>query len=116
MMGHLILLAAAPLFAAEVAVSTPAIVAPAPVERDGRPIETTPALAADLGKTLSFLEKGRAYYKAFTTAGSHTAAENKAFLKFLEDYERELGHAKKELAILKSWLDKNAELAPAAPQ
>lgn len=111
-----LLLAAAltPAFAAEplVAVSTPtAMLPPEPPRRDGKPIESTPALAADLHRTLTFLESGREYYKAFTSATTHTSAENKAFLKFLEAYERELGNAKKELAALKSWLEKNAELS-----
>ena len=67
-------------------------------------------LARDLAARMDFLERGQAYFQAFTTGGSHTPAENKDFVRFLEDYERELASAKQELAVLNTWFEKKSAL------
>lgn len=109
------MLLAASVMAAEPAVQTStktALSAPQAPERDGRPIESASELAADLSRSVAFLEKAKAFYADYTKGGTHTKEENKAFLKMLEDYERELGRARKELEALKQWFANKADLAP----
>ena len=109
-----------------VAVSTPAAAAPAstlPVEspkpaplmppripeRPKGTLDTAGEVARDLAIRVEYFENGQAYYRAYTK-GSHTPEENKAFVKFLEDYENELGIAKRVHAILGVWLDKKSAI------
>ena len=120
-----------------VAVSTPAAVAPAPVPspapvvpvEEPKPAAPKPApllppkiparpkgtldtageVARDLAVRVEYFENGQAYYRAYTK-GSHTPEENKAFVQFLEDYENELGIAKRVHAILGIWLDKKSAI------
>lgn len=109
---------------AVVAVSTPAVAAvpvavpetkPAPLlppKVPARPkgtLDTAGEVARDLAARVEYFENGQAYYRAYTK-GSHTPEENKAFVQFLEDYESELGIAKRTHAILGVWLEKKSSI------
>lgn len=100
------------------AVSTAAVAAagrkeslkpPRPPLRAKQALESIAELAADLAQTMAYLEVGRAYLDAYSK-GTHTTEENKAFLGFLQDYERELATATAELDVLQSWLKAKAGL------
>ena len=82
---------------------------PKPPEHVKRDLSTASEVALDLASTLAFLEAGKVYYKAYAQ-GTHSAEENKAFLAFLQDYERELGTAKGEFDVLQAWLGKKSGL------
>jgi hypothetical protein len=112
-----------------VAVSSPAVVAAPKAAEPAKAVEEKPApllppriparpkgtldtageVARDLAVRVEYFENGQAYYRAYTK-GSHTPEENKAFVKFLEDYENELGIAKRTHAILGVWLDKKSAI------
>ena len=116
-----------------VAVSTPVapapapapIVAPAPVAPAEAPkavllppkvparpkgtLDSAGEVARDLAVRVEYFENGQSYYRAYTK-GSHSPEENKAFVKFLEDYESELGIAKRTHAILGLWLEKKSAI------
>lgn len=102
-----------------VVVSTPAaqIEAPKPVlllppKVPARPkgtLDTAAEVARDLAIRVEYFENGQSYYRAYTK-GSHTPEENKAFVQFLEDYEAELGIARRTHAILGVWLDKKSSI------
>lgn len=127
MIATLFLLLAAPLARAaeppslpglpgsSVVVSTPAAAAPAPLlppripARPKGTLDTAGEVARDLAVRVEYFENGQAYYRAYTK-GSHTPEENKAFVRFLEDYESELGIAKRVHAILGAWLDKKSSI------
>lgn len=128
-----LLLTASPARAAElpplpgmsaVAVSTPAVTVeilkpvetkPAPLlppKVPARPkgtLDSAGEVARDLAIRVEYFENGQSYYRAYTK-GSHTPEENKAFVQFLEDYENELGIAKRTHAILGVWLDKKSAI------
>ena len=87
----------------------PPLLPPRPPAHAQRVMETATDVSRDLHETLAFLEAGQSYYKAFAK-GTHTAEENKAFVKFLEDYERELETAKKEFALLQAWFKNSSDL------
>ena len=87
------------------------IAAPQPPERDKGPLTTASSVALDMGKSIAFMEQGQAYYKAYAK-GSHSAAENKDFVRFAEDYDRELGNVRHELEVLRTWVDKKSDLKP----
>lgn len=108
--------------ASVVAVATPAETTPAPAEAKPAPLlppkvperpkgtlDTAGEVARDLAVRVQYFEDGQAYYRAYTK-GSHTPEENKAFVKFLEDYENELGIAKRTYAILGVWLEKKSSI------
>lgn len=104
-----LLLASVPAGAAEpAAISTAAAVAayepPAPPAHAQRELDTAADLSRDLAETVAYLEAGQSYFRAFTQA-THTPAENKLFVKFLEQYEKELAAAKKEYQVLRDWLE-----------
>jgi hypothetical protein len=82
---------------------------PAPPAHAQRNLDTAADLSRDLAETVAYLEAGLSYFRAFTKT-THNAAENKLFVKFLDDYERELNAARKEEQVLKTWLDKAAAL------
>lgn len=84
---------------------------PKPPERDKKALESASAVAADVARIVAYMESGQAYYKAYAR-GSHTTAENKAFVRFAEDYDSELNNLKRELEVLRVWVDKKAELKP----
>lgn len=111
-----------------VAVSSPAVVEAAPAPKPEhkpepkapllppkvptRPkgtLDTAGEVARDLAVRVQYFEDGQSYYRAYTK-GSHTPEENKAFVQFLEDYEAELGIAKRVHAILGVWLDKKSAI------
>lgn len=101
-----------------VAVSTPAVTVEAkpalllppkvPVRPKGT-LDTAAEVARDLAIRVEYFENGQSYYRAYTK-GSHSPEENKAFVQFLEDYEAELGIAKRTHAILGVWLDKKSAI------
>ena len=72
-------------------------------------LDTAGEVARDLAVRVEYFENGQSYYRAYTK-GSHTPEENKAFVKFLEDYEAELGIAKRTHAILGLWLEKRSSI------
>ena len=72
-------------------------------------LDTAGEVARDLAARVEYFGNGQAYYRAYTK-GSHTPEENKAFVQFLEDYENELGIAKRTYAILGVWLDKKSSI------
>lgn len=82
---------------------------PAPPKRDKPSLDSASELALDLARAVSFLESGQSYFRAYSK-GTHTPAENKAFVRFLEDYERELAAVKKELDVLREWVEKKSGL------
>lgn len=98
-----------------VAPSAPAETKPAPLLPPAVParpkgtLDTAGEVARDLAARVQYFEDGQAYYRAYTK-GSHTPEENKAFVKFLEDYENELGIAKRTYAILGVWLEKKSSI------
>lgn len=101
---------AAPAPAAPAAESPRALLLPPkPPAHAQRVLESASDVARDMSETFAFLEAGQSYYKAFSK-GSHTVEENKAFVKFLEDYERELETARKEFGLLKSWFANSSDL------
>lgn len=85
--------------------------APVPPQRAKASLDSASEVALDMAQALSFLEQGQVFYKAYAK-GSHTAEENKAFLKFLADYEHQLETVKKELEVLRQWADKKSGLTP----
>lgn len=88
----------------------PALTPPAIPER-AKELNSASQVALDLAKTISYLEQAQVYYKAYAK-GTHTAAENKAFVRFAEDYDAEVSNAKRELEVLRTWLEKKADLKP----
>lgn len=72
-------------------------------------LDTASEVARDLAVRVEYFENGQSYYRAYTK-GSHTPEENKAFVQFLEDYENELGIAKRTHAILGTWLEKKSAI------
>lgn len=114
----LLLLTASHAVAEPPVVSTTAaasVAAPAPLlppkvpERPKGTLESAGEVARDLAARVEYFENGQAYYRAYTK-GSHTAEENKAFVQFLEDYENELGIAKRTHEILGVWLAKKSAI------
>ena len=84
---------------------------PKPPENGKKALESASAVAVDVSARMAYLEQGQTYYKAFTH-GSHTTAQNKDFVRFAEDYDRELQTVKQEVEILRVWIDKKSELKP----
>ena len=97
------------LVLAAFAADAPLLMPPAPPAHSQRSMETAADVSKDLHETLAFLESGQSYYKAYAK-GTHSSEENKAFVKFLQDYERELETAKKEFALLQTWFKSSSEL------
>lgn len=107
-----------------VAVSTPAVTVETPKPVEAKPLlllppkvparpkgtlDTAAEVARDLAIRVEYFENGQSYYRAYTK-GSHSPEENKAFVQFLEDYENELGIAKRTYAILGVWLEKKSAI------
>ncbi len=129
MITILLLLLAAPLHAADalplpgmpgaaVAVSTPVAAAPEPKAvllppkvptRPKGTLDSAGEVARDLAVRVEYFENGQSYYRAYTK-GSHSPEENKAFVQFLEDYENELGIAKRVHTLLGVWLEKKSAI------
>ncbi|MBI3288291.1 MAG: hypothetical protein HYZ74_02095 [Elusimicrobia bacterium] len=104
----------------EVAVSTPSAATPAekprgplmPPPLPARPkssLDSAGDVARDLAAAVEYFEAGQSYYRAFTK-GSHTPEENKAFVQFLEDYEKELAIARKTHSLLGAWLERKSSV------
>lgn len=72
-------------------------------------LDTAGDVARDLAVRVEYFEAGQAYYRAYTK-GTHTPEENKAFVRFLEEYENELGIAKRVHALLGTWLEKKSAI------
>lgn len=72
-------------------------------------LDSAGEVARDLAVRVEYFENGQSYYRAYTK-GSHTPEENKAFVQFLEDYENELGIAKRTHVILGVWLEKKSSI------
>ncbi len=72
-------------------------------------LETAADVARDLAVRVEYFEAGQAYYRAYTK-GSHNAEENRAFVRFLEEYENELVIARKVHVLLGTWLDKKSAI------
>ena len=87
----------------------PALLPPKVPARPKGTLDTAGEVARDLAARVQYFEDGQSYYRAYTK-GSHTPEENKAFVKFLEDYENELGIAKRTHAILGVWLEKKSSI------
>lgn len=72
-------------------------------------LDSAGEVARDLAARVEYFEHGQSYYRAYTK-GSHSPEENKAFVQFLEDYENELGIAKRVHALLGVWLEKKSAI------
>ncbi|PIR16160.1 MAG: hypothetical protein COV48_10445 [Elusimicrobia bacterium CG11_big_fil_rev_8_21_14_0_20_64_6] len=96
--------------AAQVEAPKPALLLPPKVPaRPKGTLDTAGEVARDLAIRVEYFENGQSYYRAYTK-GSHSPEENKAFVQFLEDYEAELGIARRTHAILGVWLDKKSAI------
>lgn len=88
----------------------PVLMPPTIPARPAGTLDTAAEVAKDLAVRVQYFEDGQSYYRAYTKGGSHTAEENKAFLRFLEEYERELEIARKVHALLGVWLEKKSSV------
>jgi hypothetical protein len=104
---------AAEAVAPAVAMSTSAAPAPLfppkPPARAKTSLDSAVDVARDLAAAVEYFEAGQSYYRAYTK-GSHTPEENKAFIQFLQDYEKEREIARKTHAILGSWIEKKSSI------
>jgi hypothetical protein len=66
-------------------------------------------VARDLAASVEYFEAGQAYYRAYAK-GTHSAEENAAFVKFLEDYEKEQLNARRTHAALGQWLERKSKV------
>lgn len=81
---------------------------PPPPKRAKDSLDSAGEVARDLVMVVEYFEQGQAYYRAYTKGGSHTAAENAAFVRFLEEYEAELAASKRVHQLLGIWLEKKS--------
>ncbi len=88
----------------------PVLMPPAIPARPAGTLDTAAEVAKDLAVRVQYFEDGQSYYRAYTKGGSHSAEENKAFLRFLEEYERELEIARKVHTLLGVWLEKKSSI------
>jgi hypothetical protein len=93
--------------------AAPAWTPPKPPAHAQRSLETASDLARDLQEVASYLEAGQSYYRAYRK-GTHTVEDNKAFLQFLESYEKEQSIARKETDALRKWAHEGTSLEAAA--
>lgn len=124
-MNTLLLALALPALAAEtstataVAVSSAAAPAAAPEPRRLFPpkapvrakgsLDGAGEVARDLAASAEYFEAGQAYYRAYAK-GTHTAEENAAFVRFLEEYEKEQAIARRTHAALGQWLERKSKV------
>lgn len=66
-------------------------------------------VARDLAASVEFFEAGQAYYRAYAK-GTHDSEENAAFVRFLEEYEKEQANARRTHAALGQWLEKKSKV------
>ena len=88
----------------------PTLMPPAIPARPAGTLDTAAEVAKDLAVRVQYFEDGQSYYRAYTKGGSHSSEENKAFLRFLEEYERELEIARKVHTLLGVWLEKKSSI------
>lgn len=91
--------------------SAPTLMPPPVPRHEQRMVDNASDLSRDLAEIVFFLEQGQSYFRAFKK-GTHSAEENAAMLRFLEAYERERELAKKESALLNSWVQSKSDLEP----
>ena len=100
--------------ASAVSVSTPSAPAPLfppkPPVRPKNSLDSAVEVARDLTAAVEYFEAGQSYYRAYTKGGSHTPQENKAFIQFLQDYEKEREIARKTHSILGVWIEKTSSV------
>lgn len=87
----------------------PVIVPPKAPVRPKNSLDSAGEVARDLAAAVEYFEAGQAFYRAFSK-GTHTPEENAAFVKFLEDYEKEQLTAKRTYAALGAWLEKKSKV------
>jgi hypothetical protein len=102
-----------------VAVSTPAAAVPASEPRRLFPpkaparaknsLDGAGEVARDLAASVEYFEAGQSYYRAYAK-GTHSAEENAAFVRFLEEYEKEQLHARRTHAALGQWLERRSKV------
>lgn len=86
---------------------------PPPVPKhERRELSSAAEIALDLAEVVAFLEGGQSYFRTYQK-GTHTSEENTRFLRFLEDYERERGIARKETETLRLWMQEKSDLEAA---
>lgn len=95
--------------AAPAAASKPVIMPPKAPARAKSSLDSAGEVARDLAASVEYFEAGQSYYRAFSK-GTHTAEENAAFVKFLEEYEKEQANAKRTHAALGQWLEKKSKV------
>lgn len=123
-MNSFLLLLALPALGADAPAAAPPVETPAaaaaPAEKrvlqpPRRPARAKDSLdgagevARDLAASVEYFESGQAYYRAYTK-GTHSPEENAAFVKFLEEYEKELATARRTHVALGLWLDKKSKV------
>ncbi|MEK7389906.1 MAG: hypothetical protein AAB036_09415 [Elusimicrobiota bacterium] len=86
-----------------------ALFPPKPPTRASESIDSAGEMTRALAAVVEYLESGQAYYRAYTK-GSHTAKENKAFVNFLQEYEKELAFARTTHSRLGSWIEKKSSV------
>lgn len=102
--------AVAPEKAAEKAAEQPRrIFPPKAPARAKNSLDGAGEVARDLTASVEYFEAGQAYYRAYAK-GTHTAEENAAFVKFLEDYEKEQLNARRTHAALGQWLERKSKV------
>lgn len=114
-MNAFLLLLALPTLSADVSTAAVAsasvekklIFPPKAPARAKNSLDSAGEVARDLAASVEYFEAGQAYYRAYAK-GTHTAEENAAFVKFLEEYEKEQGIAKRTHAALGLWLEKKS--------
>ena len=89
----------------------PVLMPPPVPKHEQRMVDNASDLARDLSEIVAFLEQGQSYFRAFKK-GTHSSEENAAMLRFLEAFEREREIARKEAALLNTWVQQKSELEP----
>ena len=85
------------------------ITPPARPARTVRKLDSAAELARDLALVVEYLENGQSFYGAYQR-GTHSIEENKRFLEFLEQYEKELAVGRKEVETLGKWFEAKGSL------
>jgi hypothetical protein len=99
--------AAVPVAAVEA--KKPVIVPPKAPVRAKNSLDSAGEVARDLAAAVEYFEAGQSFYRAFVK-GTHTAEENAAFVRFLEEYEKEQQTARRTHAALGAWLEKKSKV------
>lgn len=118
-MNALLLLTLMPVLSQQPSTSTAPAAAPvqekkglfppkAPV-RPKNSLDSAGEVARDLAASVEYFEAGQSYYRAYAK-GTHSAEENAAFVRFLEEYEKEQAVARRTHAALGIWLEKKSKV------